>query len=74
MNPGHHQALMPSLQLLSGFLQYIHCPISCQEQLVITCLLLEVRVHCEPTQQQPTMVAMVMSCDIINSCHDVNLE
>ena len=42
--------------------------------MVITCFLLEVRIHYEPTQQQSTMVAMVMSCDIINSCCDMNLE
>ena len=74
MSPGHHQVLMPNLQLLFRFLQYIHCPISCQEQLVITHFLSGVRVHYEPTQQQPTMVAMVISCDIISSCHDINLE
>ena len=74
MRPGHCQVLMPNLQLLSRSLQYIHCPISCQEQLVITCFLSGVRVHYEPTEQQPTMVAMVMSCDVINSCCDINLE
>ena len=74
MSPGHHQVLMPNLQLLSGFLQCINCPISCQEQLVIICFLSGVRVHYEPTRQQPTMVTMVISCDIINSCHDINLE
>ena len=49
MSPGHRQVLMPNLQLLSGFLQYIHCPVSCWEQLVITGFLSGVRVHYEPT-------------------------
>ena len=36
--------------------------------------LVGVRVHSEPTQQQSPMVAMVMSCDVINPCHDDRME
>ena len=74
MSPDLRQVLMLNLQLLSKFLQYIHCPTACWEDIVFICFLLEVRVHYELTQQQSTMVAMVMSCDVMNSCRDINLK